>query len=243
MPRKRQRAILVASFLLLSLGLSVVGCAPSTPQQRLVGRWKGAPEVTEAVDSMVQQAAPGQEVNPLAQGAARFLGKALAKATMSVEIDLRSSGAVFLSGNTELLGLPGESDGEWTVVSANEDVAHLQFDIDDKTIGAKIVFRDPNEFRLKMEPAGAPAADQPVDAPAETPAQKPAAIVSDDNKSFRRRCNPPVPTAGIAQSLRQPAVAKPATTAKLRRGRRSEETAAGVDHFQTRTRGGGTLGR
>ncbi len=166
--------------------------------------------MTEAVDSMVEQAAPGQEVNPLAQGAARFLGKALAKATMSVEIDLRSSGAVFLRGNTELLGLPAESDGEWTVVSANEDVAHVQFDIDDKTFGAKIVFRDPNEFTLKMESADAPAADQSVDAPAATPAQKPAAAVSDDNKSFEDD-DPP---AQAAVPKAAPAVAKPATAAK-----------------------------
>ena len=47
------------------LAISVAGCGPQTPQQRLVGRWTGTPQVKDAVDAMVQSAAQGQEVNPL----------------------------------------------------------------------------------------------------------------------------------------------------------------------------------
>ena len=88
------------------------------------------------------------------QGAARLLGNALAKATMSVEIDAAPAVPVFLRGNTELLGLPPDSDGSWTLVSGNDDVAHIELEIDNKTFPAKIVFRDADEFTLKMETAG-----------------------------------------------------------------------------------------
>ncbi len=137
-----------------------------------MGRWIGTPPVKEAVDAALQSAAPGQEVNPLAQGAARFLGNALAKATMSVEIDLRPSGACFLRGNTEMLGMPPDSDGSWTIVSANDDVAHVEFEIEGKTFPAKIVLRDANEFTLKMEVLAAPATAPAAATPAENPVAK-----------------------------------------------------------------------
>ena len=155
---------------------------------------------------MVQTTAQGQEVNPLAQGAARFLGNALAKATMSVEIDLRPSGSVFFSGNTEMLGLPPDSEGTWDVVSANDDVAHVEFDVDDKTYVAKIVLRDADEFMLKMELPGTPAAQNPAtQTPATQPPVEPAAgqvaavpaakpAVSDDDKAYEDDDPPAVAT-------------------------------------------------
>ena len=145
---------------------------------------------------MVQQAAPGQEVNPLAQGAARFLGKALAKATMSVELDLRPSGAVFLRGNTELLGLPPDSDGTWEVISADQDRAVVEFDIDDKMVRAKLVLRDADEFMLKLEEpkaaTAAPAAVQPsADQPPSTPGLSPPTTTTRPTKTTTHPPNRP----------------------------------------------------
>ncbi len=180
------------------LVLPIVGCGPSTPQQRLAGRWIGRPEVKEAVDAMVQSTAPGQEVNPLAQGAARFLGNALAKATMSVEIDLRPSGAVFLRGNTELLGMPPDSDGTWTVISADEDRAVVEFEIEDKTFRGKLVLRDADEFTLKIEEAAAETAAAPAETPAAVVALRPAAppvATSDDDKDYEDDDAPAHPNA------------------------------------------------
>ncbi len=203
--------IAAASIVLATL----TGCGPSTPQERLTGRWVGTPEVREAVDAMVQQAAPGQEVNPLAQGAARFLGKALAKATMSVELDLRPSGAVFVHGNTELLGLPPDCDGTWQVISADQDRAVVEFDIDDKTIRAKLVLRDADEFMLKLEEpkaaAAAPAAAQPS-APEQPPSTPAPAATNDDNKTYEDDDPPakPATAAPVAPSpTNQPASSQP----------------------------------
>jgi hypothetical protein len=173
--------------------LAAAGCGPSTPRERLIGRWKGSPQVKEAVDEMVQSASQGQEVNPLAQGAARFLGSALAKATMWVEIDMRPSGTVFVTGNTELVGLPPDAEGEWSVVTANDDVAHVEFEIAGRIYPAKIVLRDADEFMLKMEPPAAPVAAKPAELPAVVPAEKPVATVRDEDKTLEDDDTPAQP--------------------------------------------------
>lgn len=155
--------------------LLLVGCGESTPRDKLVGKWKGAPQVNESVDQVVDSASGGEQVNPLARGAARFVGGIVAKATMSVEIDLRESGTAFFRGNTEMLGLPPDSDGKWELVSADADSAEIRFDVNGQTLDAKVVFRDADEVTLKAEvnapppkpPADgtAPAQPQPADAP------------------------------------------------------------------------------
>ncbi len=211
MPRSFLHAGAAATFALV-----IVGCGPATPQARLVGRWKGATEVTEAVDAMVQSAAPGQEVNPLAQGAARFLGKALAKATMSVEIDLRPSGTVFLRGNTDLLDLPADSEGTWTVLSADEDRAKIEFEIGDQIVQAKIIFRDADEFTLKIEPPDSPdvARQLEIAVPAQptAPAEKPAVAADDeDYEDASPPAQPPAPKPGPKAPVRPaPVIVKPA---------------------------------
>jgi hypothetical protein len=142
----------------LVLVLSVhMGCAGPTPEGRLVGKWRGAPNAKEAVDQAVDAAAKGQGVNPLARGVARFLGQKVAEATMAVELDLRKGGIVFFRGETSVLGLAPDADGTWEIESADGDVIQLHFGIENKQLRGKILFREEDEFILKL--------DQPVPAP------------------------------------------------------------------------------
>jgi len=131
--------------------VAVAGCGPTTAHQKLVGRWKGTPRVTEAVDQAVNAAAQGKPVNQLARGAAQFLGGLLAANTMSVDLDLRDSGAAFVQGNAEVLGLPPDSVGTWKVLSEGPDVIQIQVEVDQKQLQAQIFLRDADEFTLKSE--------------------------------------------------------------------------------------------
>jgi hypothetical protein len=156
--RPHRHSILVC---LLLLGF---GCSAQTPEQKLAGKWIGTAPVKEAVDQAVNSAAQGKEVNPLARGAARFLGQKLAEAMMSVQVDFRSNGIVFFRGNTDLLGLPSDSDGTWEVSSAAPDVFQIRFGIDGKQLQGKVVFRDKDEFTLKLDtPVTSSPGNQPQD--------------------------------------------------------------------------------
>jgi hypothetical protein len=133
------------------------GCSAQKPEKKLVGSWVGAPSVTESVDEAVNAAGQGQKVNPLARGAAQFFGQKLAEATMSVEIDFRSGGAVFFRGNTSVLGLPPDSDGTWEVTSSGPDSIEIRFGTEAKQLEGKVLFRNKDEFTLKLSPVHAPA--------------------------------------------------------------------------------------
>jgi hypothetical protein len=151
----RSRSRLWAA-LVLALFLQT-GCSAPTAEEKLIGKWRGAPAAKEAVDQIVDEAAKGKEVNPLARGVARFLGQKVAEATMAVEIDLRKGGLVFFSGETSVFGLPPDSDGTWEVEAAEGDVIQFHFSTDSKQLRGKMLFRDADEFILKMEPAEAAA--------------------------------------------------------------------------------------
>ncbi len=155
----------VAYGVVLSL-VPLAGCGSQAPRQRLVGKWVGTPSVTEAVDEVVDGAAQGTEVNPLARGAARFLGKMVAKQTMSLELDLRDSGTAFFSGNTAAIDMPEDSDGTWEVLSATPEIIQVRFKSGNRQTDGKIVFRDDKKFTLKLEP--------PPEAPQEKADAEPA---------------------------------------------------------------------
>jgi hypothetical protein len=158
--------------------VSLAGCGAKAPRERLVGKWIGTPSVTEAVDEVVDSAVQGTKVNPLARGAARFLGNMVAKKTMSVELDLRDSGTAFFRGNTAAIDMPEDSDGTWEVVSANPDIMQVRFKSGDRQIDGKVVFRDAKEFTLKLEPAAetslGKADAQPADSVADDAAKNPS---------------------------------------------------------------------
>lgn len=134
-------------------------------RQQLVGKWTGVPTVTEAVDAAVDSAAQGQQVNPLAKSAARFFGGKFAEATMSVEIELRDTGTLFVRGNAGTIGLPADSDGAWKILSATADTAQLVLEANGKQVEGKVVFRDDREWALKLE-----LPEEPRPPPAEPPA-------------------------------------------------------------------------
>jgi hypothetical protein len=137
-----------------------IGCSSPTAEEKLIGKWRGAPAAKEAVDQMVDEAAKGKEVNPLARGVARFLGQKVAEATMAVELDLRKGGLVFFRGETSVFGLPPDSDGTWEVESAEGDVIQFHFSTESKQFRGKLLFRDEDEFILKLHPAAAASEPQ-----------------------------------------------------------------------------------
>jgi hypothetical protein len=134
---------------------SAIGCSSSTPEKKLLGKWACTPRVEEAVGQALGSAAQGKEVNPLVSGVGKFLGQKLAEATMAVEVDFHSGGTVFFRGNTAVLNLPPDSDGTWEVSSSGSDIIQLRFGTETRQLEGKILFRDKDEFTLKLKDAGA----------------------------------------------------------------------------------------
>jgi len=149
------------SYRRLSIGLSAIilmaGCSGSTPEKKLLGKWTCTPRMEEAVGQAVASAAQGKQVNPLVSGAAQFFGQKFAEATMSVEVDFHTGGTVFFRGNTAVLQLPPDSDGTWEVSSSGSDQIELRFGTDTRHLEGKVLFRDKDEFTLKLKNV-APAA-------------------------------------------------------------------------------------
>jgi hypothetical protein len=151
----------------------IEGCSGSTPEKQLLGKWTCTPRVEEAVSQAVESAAQGKEVNPLVSGAAKFFGQKLAEAMMSVEVDFRTGGTVFFRGNTAILNLPPDSDGTWQVSSSGADLIELRFGTETRQLEGKVLFRDKDEFTLKLKNNGAlapqgqsssaPQAQEPAD--------------------------------------------------------------------------------
>jgi hypothetical protein len=144
---------------LLSICLFAVilaaGCSGSTPEKKLLGKWMCTPHLEEAVGQAVQSVAQGKDVNPLVSGAAKFFGQKIAEATMSVEVDFHKGGTVFFRGNTEVLNFPPDSDGSWEVSSSGPDQIELRFGTETRQLEGKVLFRDKDEFTLKLKNAGA----------------------------------------------------------------------------------------
>jgi hypothetical protein len=178
--------------------LAIVGCS-GPPEKKLYGKWIGTPNVRQDVEKAVDSAAPqGQKVNSVAKGIAGFLGQKFAEATMSVELDFQEGGRVFFRGNTDLIGLPPNSDGTWSVTEAGKNEMNITFGTDKKQFTGKVLFRDKNEFTLKFDqpvtstpppPPSPPKVepkdqskdgekDQPKAAPKEAPKQEPKQIES-----------------------------------------------------------------
>jgi len=134
--------------------LLVSGCSAQKPEKKLLGSWLGAPSVTESADQAVNSVGQGQNVNPLARGAAQFIGQKFAEATMSVELDFHSGGKVFFRGNTAVLGLPQDSDGTWEITSSGPEAMEILFGTEAKQIHGQVHFRNKDEFTLKLTPSG-----------------------------------------------------------------------------------------
>ena len=171
---------------------AIVGCS-NPPEKKLIGNWTGAPNFKEDIDKAMDSAAQGKKMNNVAKGIAGFLGQKLAEATMSVELDFQEGGRVFFRGNTDLLGLPPNSDGTWSVTEAGKNELNITLGTDQKKLTGKVLFRDKNEFTLKFDqpvvgtpptppsPPKGDAKDQPKDAkeqPKEAPKEAPKSVTS-----------------------------------------------------------------
>jgi hypothetical protein len=154
---KRHRGSAMAIVL-----VAVLGCS-NPPEKKLTGRWTGAPNVKEDVEKVVDSLAQGKKVNNLAKGVAGFLGQRVADATMSVELDFQEGGRVFFRGNTDVLGLPRDSDGTWQVTETEPNALTIRFGTDTKQLAGKLLFRDKNEFTLKLDETTSAPSDQVKD--------------------------------------------------------------------------------
>jgi hypothetical protein len=148
-PLHRKPAIWAAggalAFILLALGLILwIRGGPHPPD--LVGKWKGAPEVREAVKQVTAQATKGQPVNPLALGFAQAIIQKGAEQLLAVEIDFRKGGTAFYSGNTGIVGMPQASDGPWQIVKADNDILIVRMGPPGKSFEARLAFRDGDTF-------------------------------------------------------------------------------------------------
>jgi hypothetical protein len=150
-PFHRRPAVLVAAgasaFILLVLVLMLwIRGGPHGPN--LVGKWRGAPEVREAVKDATTQMAKGQSVNPLALGFAQAIIQKGAEQLLAVEIDFRVGGTAFYSGNTGIVGMPQASDGPWQIVKSDNDILTVRMGPAGKSFEARLAFRDRDTFTL-----------------------------------------------------------------------------------------------
>jgi hypothetical protein len=185
--------LLIVGSALVAIGLFLVSTGgllqPSADQRaanRLAGKWEGVPSVSDVVDAAVGAVAQGREVNPLAQGLARVVGNKFAQATLSVELELRNTGTVFVRGNAAAMDLPPDSDGTWEILSANGDTAQVEFELNGKKVQGKIAFRDANEWTLKLEQPVDPGPQPPADH-AQPAAGQPAQVKRDSAPPAKKK--------------------------------------------------------
>jgi len=142
--------------------LVLAGCA-KTPQQKLIGKWKGAPDVSEEVSKFIKEATASQEIPPEAMEVnekfAQFAGKAAARMGMGMDLHLASGGAASFKGHTESFGLVGDVNGTWEVIPKESGDVILRMGTKDKQVEGKVVWRDSDAFFFQFE--------APLDAPTE----------------------------------------------------------------------------
>jgi hypothetical protein len=120
----------------------------------LVGKWKGVPAVREEVENALK----GSRAPAIAE---KFLGALSQKAAdelLAVTVQFNKSGAAFYSGNTACIGVTGESDGTWEVLSAERDVLVVRMGPAKAPFEARLAFRDRDSFSLtRLDKKDAPS--------------------------------------------------------------------------------------
>jgi hypothetical protein len=148
-PFHRKPATLAAAgalaFILLAIGISLwIRGGARGPV--LVGKWRGAPEVREAVKDATNQMAKGRPVNPLALGFAQAIIQKGAEQLLAVEVDFKQSGTAYYSGNTAIIGMPQASDSPWQIVKTDGDITIVRLGPAGKSFEARLAFRDRDTF-------------------------------------------------------------------------------------------------
>jgi predicted Zn finger-like uncharacterized protein len=116
----------------------------SDPKSTLVGKWKGAVQVQEAVEG----ATKGSNLPPIASGILGALAQKATDAIAAVEVDFKKSGNAFFTGNTACLGFESAADGPWEVVRRDEDIVIVRMGPADQTFEARLAFKDRDTFIL-----------------------------------------------------------------------------------------------
>jgi len=195
-------ALTCLRYALLVTGvLLVAGCSKETPEKQMLGLWMGAPNVREEADKAVDAAAQGKEVPSIVRGLAKMGAQFVANKTMAVEIDFKVGGTVFFRGNTELLDLPKDSDGTWSVKGDNLDQFDITFGTAAKQLHGKVLFRNKDEFSLKLDDASIAAItppkpkEEPKEAPKDSEKDKPKNGEKDASKSGPKETKKEAPKA------------------------------------------------
>jgi hypothetical protein len=131
----------------------LLGCGLKTAQQKLTGRWKGAPDVTNEVQKyadQVKQKTNDAEAAETAKNIAEFTGKFASRMALGVELDLNDDGTAAMRGETRVFGLKGTPKGKWEVVSPKDPVK-MRLTFGDQQYEGNIVFRDEDAFFFQFE--------------------------------------------------------------------------------------------
>jgi predicted Zn finger-like uncharacterized protein len=143
----RRRILLAAGgglvLLAVLVGLTVWLVWGGHKGPNLVGKWKGAVQVQEAVSQLTKD----KNIHPVAEKFLGALGQKAADELLSVTIVFKKNGTVFFSGKTDILNIPAESDGTWELVQGDEDAVIVRLEPGGGTpVEARLAFRDRNTF-------------------------------------------------------------------------------------------------
>jgi hypothetical protein len=125
----------------VALVVALVGGGDDGPN--LVGKWKGATEVRQAV-----REATKDKMHPVAGKFAEALAQHAADELLAVTLDFKKSGTVFFSGNTSTIGVSSESDSPWDILYSEGDVVAVRMGPRGEEFDARLAFRDKDTFIL-----------------------------------------------------------------------------------------------
>lgn len=174
---------------------AICGCG-QTDAQKLVGKWKGAPDVSDEISRIVQndldnnmpadvRADIPDEALQVTQNLAQATGKIAARMSMGMELKLSEGGAASFAGHTAAIGLKGDTKGTWEIVPKDSSQVFLRMGTKEHQVEGKIVWRDPDAFFFQYE--------APYDAPTEMEGPPPVPEGEEPPKTklvtmlFRRR--------------------------------------------------------
>ena len=115
---------------------------------QLAGKWRGAPQVRKAIENVASNAT----VPPIANDFLKNIGQKFADELLAVTIEFKDSGndtgTVFFSGNTDCVGVPGESFGPWAITQKDDFILTVKMGPEGKSFPAKLAFKDRDNFIL-----------------------------------------------------------------------------------------------
>jgi hypothetical protein len=140
--------VLVVAFLGGSIAL-VVGAGKWLHRDPpIVGKWKGIPQIDQAVDRVMKDGKMNGKMPAAAEGFLRMAAQKFAGEVLPVNIEFKISGTAFYSGNSKALGVPAGADGPWKIIKTEGDIVTVQMGTSTEPFEARIAFRDRDNFSL-----------------------------------------------------------------------------------------------